>query len=231
MARCFGDGDPLYAAYHDTEWGVPPQDFGEHEKELFERLTLEVFQVGLSWILILRRREEFRKAFAGFNPAAIAEFSESDVDRLVDNAGIIRNRRKIEATINNAQRVLEMHSNGESLAELFAQHRPAQVITRREGYANLPAFTDEAVALATSLKARGFSFVGPTNVYAMMQALGIVDDHLASCPVALATAATPQGSTASGEVHHNTASPGVRPVDIWDEARAPARTTAHHGTH
>lgn len=204
MTRCFGDGDDLYAAYHDTEWGVPPEGFGPNEAELFERLSLEVFQVGLSWILILRRREAFWEAFSGFDPAAVAAFTDTDLDRLVENSGIIRNRRKIEATINNATRVLQMHADGESLAELFAAHRPSEVITRRGSYEDLPAFTEEATALAASLKERGFTFVGPTNVYAMMQALGLVDDHLATCPVALHAPGLTNDS---------------RPRDVWDEVK------------
>ena len=184
MARCFGNGDDPYSHYHDTEWGVPPAGFGVNEAELFERLSLEVFQVGLSWLLILRRREAFREAFAGFDPAIVAGFDDSDIEGLLANEGIIRNRRKIEATVNNAQRVLEMHANGESLAELFAGHRPRQIVTRRGAFEDLPAYINEAGALSKALKSRGFIFVGPTNVYAVMQALGIVDAHLASCPVA-----------------------------------------------
>lgn len=198
MSRCFGDGDPLYADYHDTEWGVPPADFGAHEAELFERLILEVFQVGLSWLLILRRREAFRAAFAGFDPVRIAKFTASDVDALSENPGIIRNRAKISATIRNARALLDMHARGESLAALLARHRPAQVITRRDRFEDVPGFTEESAALAKALKAQGFTFVGPTNAYAMMQALGIVDDHLAGCP-----AASDAGS--------------ARPRDIWDE--------------
>ena len=199
MARCFGNGDDLYSHYHDTEWGVPPTGFGVNEAELFERLSLEVFQVGLSWLLILRRREAFREAFAGFDPAIVAEFDDSVVEDLIGNEGIIRNRRKIEATITNAQRVLAMHADGENLAGLFAAHRPSQIVTRRNAYEDLPAYIDEAVELSKALKRRGFTFVGPTNVYALMQALGIVDDHLVSCPVAEQLDARPAA------------------VDVWDE--------------
>lgn len=210
MARCFGDGDDLYAEYHDTEWGVPPPEFGRNEAELFERLTLEVFQVGLSWILILRRREAFWEAFQGFDPALVADFTEADIERLVENSEIIRNRRKIEATINNAYRVLQMHAEGETLAELFAAHRPEQVVTRRGAFDDLPAYTDEAVALAKALKKRGFTFVGPTNVYAMMQALGLVDDHLADCPVSVGASSAahlPRTRDAWDEVRQSTTSP------------------------
>lgn len=182
MARCFGDGDELYAEYHDTEWGVPPPTL--QKAELFEQLSLEVFQVGLSWLLILRRRDAFRQAFDGFDVEKVAKFTDADVDRLAADASIIRNRRKIEATIGNARAVLQMHAEGETLAGLFARHRPEQVITRRESYEDLPTYTPEAEALTKELKARGLTFVGPTNMYAMMQSLGLVDDHLAPCPVA-----------------------------------------------
>lgn len=202
MARCFGDGDPLYSDYHDTEWAVPPPD--ADPAWMFERLSLEVFQVGLSWLLILRRRGALREAFAGFDPEWVADFMECDVKRLAADPAIIRNRRKIEATISNAQAVVEMHERGESLTALFAAHRPATVITRREDFSAVPGFTEESTALAKELKARGFSFVGPTNVYAMMQALGIVDDHLATCPVATSRPSTD----------------AQREPDIWDEARA-----------
>lgn len=204
MARCFGNGDDLYSHYHDTEWGVPPAGFGVNEAELFERLSLEVFQVGLSWLLILRRREAFREAFAGFDPAIVAEFDDSVIEGLLANEGIIRNRRKIEATINNAQRLLDMHANGESLAELFAAHRPSRAVTRRHAYADLPTYIDEAADLSKAMKSRGFTFVGPTNVYAMMQALGIVDDHLVSCPVAEQLDARPTGADVWDEVSERT---------------------------
>jgi len=204
MARCFGNGDDLYSHYHDTEWGVPPAGFGVNEAELFERLSLEVFQVGLSWLLILRRREAFREAFAGFDPAIVAEFDDSVIEGLLANEGIIRNRRKIEATINNAQRLLDMHANGESLAGLFAAHRPSRAVTRRHAYADLPTYIDEAADLSKAMKSRGFTFVGPTNVYAMMQALGIVDDHLVSCPVAEQLDARPTGADVWDEVSERT---------------------------
>lgn len=202
MARCFGTGDDLYTAYHDTEWGVPPEDFGTNEAELFERLSLEVFQVGLSWLLVLRRRGAFREAFAGFDPHIVAQFTADDVDRLAANPAIIRNRRKIEATINNARCLTQMHEHGDSLAGVLAAHRPAHVVTRRSTFGDVPAHTEEAVELAKELKRRGFTFVGPTNVYAMMQALGIVDDHLASCP------AIRERGASSGE---------DRARDVWDE--------------
>lgn len=201
MVRCFGDGDDLYAEYHDTEWAVAPET--ADEAWIFERLSLEVFQVGLSWLLILRRRQAFREAFADFDPEQIAGFTPDDVERLAADPGIIRNRRKIEATIANAQALLAMHTAGETLAGLLAAHRPERVITRRSSLDEVPAVTEESTALAKALKARGFTFVGPTNVYAMMQALGVVDDHVATCPIG---AARPTDDA-------------DRSADIWDEVR------------
>ena len=177
--RCFGEGDPLYERYHDEEWGVPVRD----ERGLYERISLEAFQSGLAWITVLRKREGFRAAFAGFDPAVVATFGPDDVDRLLQNSDIIRNRAKIEATIANACALLDLREAGESLPELvwsFAPPpRPAPVRT----LADLPATTPESVALAKALKQRGFRFVGPTTAYAAMQACGLVDDHLAGCLV------------------------------------------------
>lgn len=198
MTRCFGDGDDLYAAYHDNEWGVPR---AWTEAELFERLALEAFQSGLSWLTILRRREGFRRAFAGFDPEVVAAFTETDVERLLADASIIRNRRKIEATIHNARQLVAMHAEGDSLARLLAKFRPPQVITRRASMDLVPATTPESHALAKELKARGFTFVGPTTAYATMQALGLVNDHIAACP---------------------SASLEDRPLDAWDELAAEA---------
>lgn len=208
MARCFGDGDPVYAEYHDTEWGVPPKDFAPNEATIFEHLALEVFQVGLSWLLILRRREAFREAFHGFDPARVATLTDADVERLANNPDIIRNRAKIKATITNAKAVLAMHEAGETLAGLLAAHRPPVVINARNTYADLPSSTPESEALTKELKKRGFTFVGPVNVHAMMQALGVVDDHLATCPITTARE--------SGEAPE-------RLPDVWDEARASAQ--------
>lgn len=200
MTRCFGDGDDLYAEYHDTEWGIPPPNFGAHEAELFERLSLEVFQVGLSWILILRRRREFRLAFAGFDPLQVSQFTDEDVETLAQNPGIVRNRSKIKATVSNAAALLRMHEEGETLAELIAAHRPPTVVGNWPSLEQVPAFTPESEALAKALKARGFKFIGPTNVYAMMQALGVVNDHAATCPVG-----------------KNNPEDSQRPADVWDE--------------
>ena len=184
--RCFGDGDPLYERYHDEEWGVPVHG----ERELFERLTLEAFQSGLSWITILRRREGFREAFAGFDPAVVAGFDEHDVERLMADTGIIRNRAKITAAVANAQALLDLHGRGLGLDELFWSAAPLPgTRPRPRTFADVPATTPESAALAKELKRQGFRFVGPTTAYAAMQACGIVDDHLADCPVVLARTA------------------------------------------
>jgi DNA-3-methyladenine glycosylase I len=173
--RCAWGARPAeYVAYHDTEWGRPVHD----EIRLFEKLCLEGFQAGLSWLTILRKRKAFRRAFAGFDPSTVAAFGEADVARLLADSGIIRSRAKIEATIANARAVLELGDT--TLSELVWGHapapRPAPV-----SMADVPASTPESVALAKQLKRRGFRFVGATTVYAMMQACGLVNDHLAGC--------------------------------------------------
>jgi DNA-3-methyladenine glycosylase I len=164
-----------YQAYHDREWGRPVAG----DTAIFERLSLEAFQSGLSWLTILRKREAFRAAFAGFDPAAVAAFGEADIERLMGDAGIVRNRAKILATIANAQAVLKL-PDGESLAALLERYRPgprpAPATT-----ADIPASTAESTALAKALKQHGFRFVGPTTAYATMQAIGLVNDHLADC--------------------------------------------------
>jgi DNA-3-methyladenine glycosylase I len=167
-----------YQAYHDDEWGRPVHD----DRALFERLCLEAFQSGLAWITILRKRENFRAAFAGFSIEAVAKFGARDVKRLLGDAGIVRNRAKIEATLANARAAAELHDSGESLAELLWSHRPKRGRAPR-AMDDLPAVTPESKALAKELKRRGFRFVGPTTAYASMQACGIVNDHLAGCPV------------------------------------------------
>jgi DNA-3-methyladenine glycosylase I len=177
--RCFGDGDPLYERYHDTEWGVPVRD----ERGLYERISLEAFQSGLSWITILRKREGFRAAFAGFDPEAVADFGPHDVERLLADASIVRNRAKIEATIANARAVLDLRDAGTSLPELVWSFAPAVSRPPVAHLGELPASTPESKALAKALKAHGFRFVGPTTAYAAMQACGLVDDHVAGCLV------------------------------------------------
>jgi DNA-3-methyladenine glycosylase I len=172
--RCFGDGDPSYERYHDEEWGRPVRD----ERGLFERISLEAFQSGLSWLTILRKREAFRRAFAGFDPEAVAQFDEADVTRLLADAGIVRNRAKIEATIANAKATLALRAAGTPLPELVWSFAPPP---REAPPFEVPAQTDESKALAKALKAAGFRFVGPTTAYAAMQACGLVDDHVAGC--------------------------------------------------
>jgi DNA-3-methyladenine glycosylase I len=177
VSRCFGDGDPLYAAYHDEEWGAPVTD----ERGLFERVSLEAFQSGLSWLTILRKREAFRVAFAGFAPDAVARFGARDVERLLDDAAIVRNRAKIEATIANARATVDLRDSGKPLHELVWSLRPSSQPAPKS-FAEIPAHVPEAVALAKELKRAGFRFVGPTTVYAAMEACGLVNDHVVRCP-------------------------------------------------
>ena len=162
--------------YHDTEWGRPVHGAAG----LFERITLEAFQSGLSWAIILRKRPAFREAFAGFDPEVVAGFGEPDVERLLADAGIVRNRAKIEAAIGNARAVLEL---GGELDEIIWASGPGPR-PRPRTVAEVPAVTPESTALARRLRARGFRFVGPTTAYALMQAVGVVDDHLADCATA-----------------------------------------------
>ena len=175
--RCWGSSDPAYAAYHDEEWGRPVLE----ERGIYERLSLEGFQSGLSWLTILRKREAFRAAFYGFDPEAVASFGERDVARLLADAGIVRHRGKIEAAIANARGTLALREAGTPLEELFWSHRPGPG-PAATSLADLPAATPESTALAKKLRAAGFRFVGPTTVYAAMQACGVVNDHLAGCP-------------------------------------------------
>ena len=179
--RCFGAGDPLYEAYHDTEWGVAVHG----ENELFERVSLEAFQSGLSWLTILRKRPAFRAAFAGFDPQAVALYDDDDVARLMSDASIVRNNAKIVATIANARAIVALHEQGRTLSELFWSFAPEGAATRArpDSWADVPAQTDGSKALARELKAAGFRFVGPVTAYASMQACGLVDDHLATCLV------------------------------------------------
>ncbi len=177
--RCAWAGaDPVYTAYHDDEWGVPLHG----DRPLFEKLSLEAFQSGLSWITILRRREGFRRAFDGFDWAVIADYGDADVARLLADEGIIRNRAKVAATIENARVLREwLGSEPGGLDALIWSHRPAAVGARPRSLAELPAQTPESVALARALKARGMRFVGPTTAYALMQSAGLVDDHVEGC--------------------------------------------------
>jgi DNA-3-methyladenine glycosylase I len=176
VTRCsWGASTPEYRAYHDTEWGFPVSD----DLRLFEKLCLEGFQAGLSWLTILRKREAFRRAFAGFDFGRVARFTERDVTRLMQDAGIVRNRPKIEATVNNARRTLELVEHEGSLASFVWSFEPRGGSGDGEG---------QARALARELKKRGFRFVGPTTVYAFMQAMGLVNDHAQGCDAGSAVA-------------------------------------------
>ena len=174
LSRCgWATSAPEYVAYHDDEWGRPLHGVAA----MFERLSLEGFQSGLSWLIILRKRPAFRAAFAGFDPAAVARFDEADTARLLADAGIVRNRLKIQATVANARAVLELDTPFDELLWSFApatHPRPATL-------ADVPAVSPESAAMAKELKRRGLRFVGPTTCYALMQAAGIVDDHVQSC--------------------------------------------------
>ena len=167
-----------YLPYHDEEWGRPLHG----ESELFERLTLEAFQSGLSWLTILRKRENFRRAFDDFDVDRVAAYDAADVKRLLSDEGIIRNRKKVEAAIANAKAAKVLHGAGETLDELIWSFAPdAKARPAPKTLADVPAITPESIALAKELKRSGFVFVGPTTAYAMMQAIGVVNDHLAGC--------------------------------------------------
>jgi DNA-3-methyladenine glycosylase I len=176
LPRCpWGASTPDYVAYHDDEWGRPVHD----DSALYERLTLEAFQSGLSWLTILRKRDAFRTAFRRFDIARVAEFDERDVDRLLADPGIVRNRAKIEAAIANARAAADLPDGLATLLWSFAPERRKRPRTRTE----IAATSPESVAMAKDLKKRGFRFVGPTTAYALMQATGMVDDHLQGCHV------------------------------------------------
>ena len=179
IGRCWWCGDdPLYVNYHDTEWGVPVHG----DREMFERLVLEAFQSGLSWITILRRRDGFRAAFANFDPHVVAGFGPADRARLMNDPGIIRNAAKIDATIHNAALVANMiDTEPGALDALVWSHAPAGRQKPIRDRDDVPAVTPESVALAKALKKRGFKFVGPTTAYAHMQAVGVVNDHVDGC--------------------------------------------------
>jgi DNA-3-methyladenine glycosylase I len=170
--------DELMLAYHDSEWGVPSHD----DRHLFELLTLEGAQAGLSWSTILRKREGYRSAFAGFAPEVVARFTATDVERLLADPGIVRNRLKVESTVNNAARVLEAQDEHGSLAAYlwrFVDGEP--VVNRWRTLAEIPSETDLSKAISKDLKRHGFRFVGPTAIYAFMQSVGMVDDHTVDC--------------------------------------------------
>jgi DNA-3-methyladenine glycosylase I len=176
--RCWwGGSSPEYLPYHDEEWGRPVTD----DQGMFERFSLEAFQSGLSWLTILRKREGFREAFAGFEIEPVAAFDENDVARLLGDAGIVRNRAKIEATIANARAAADLREAGESLAGLAWSFRSDGDRPAPGSFAEVASVTPESTALAKELRRRGFRFVGPTTAYASMQACGIVNDHFAGC--------------------------------------------------
>jgi len=177
--RCFWCGnDPLYINYHDKEWGKPVYD----DVRLFEKICLEGFQSGLSWITILRKRENFREAFDGFEFTKVANYNNVDIEELLKNEGIIRHRGKIEATINNAQRAIEMIEEKGSLSDYFWSFKPENT-AQPSSTAQMQSKTEESIALSKDLKKRGWKFVGPTTAYAFMQAMGMVNDHIEGCHV------------------------------------------------
>ena len=176
--RCWWPGDDEgYVAYHDTEWGRPVID----DNRLFEKLCLEGFQSGLSWLTILRKRENFRAAFGGFDIATVAAFGPADVERLLGDAGIVRHRGKIDSAVNNARRAVEVIEEFGTLAAYLWAWEPAEPGSLPAGSESIPASTPESAALAKDLKRRGWSFVGPTTVYAFMQSMGLVNDHVEGC--------------------------------------------------
>ena len=176
VPRCdWGSADPGYLRYHDTEWGRPVRD----EHGLFERLSLEAFQSGLSWLTILRKRENFRAAFSNFDPDVVAQFDGSDVERLMSDAGIVRNRRKIEATIANAKGVVQLRASG-GFERLVAAHVPPEH-ARPAANAPVVGATPESATLSKALKQAGFAHVGPTTCFSMWQACGFINDHVVGC--------------------------------------------------
>ena len=176
LERCWWGAEPeIYRAYHDQEWGRPVTD----DARLFEKVSLEGFQAGLSWLTILKKRESFREAFSGFEPALVARYSDQDVARLLENAGIVRHEGKIRSTINNARKALELIDEQGSLSGYFWSWAEEELPAPLE----IPSWTESSKSLSTDLKRRGWSFVGPTTAYAFMQAMGLVNDHLAGCHV------------------------------------------------
>jgi DNA-3-methyladenine glycosylase I len=179
QSRLSPDDFELYRDYHDTEWGRPVRD----SAAMFERVSLEAFQSGLSWLIILRKRDNFRSAFDGFDVERIAQYSDRDVDRLMADPGIVRNRSKIDATISNARIVADLADDGVDLGELLWSFAPPDRVSRDRpaDLSKVAAVTPESTAMAKELKRRGFRFVGPTTAYALMQATGMVDDHVTNC--------------------------------------------------
>jgi DNA-3-methyladenine glycosylase I len=217
--RCsWGVSTPDYVDYHDREWGFPVTD----DRRLFEKLCLEGFQAGLSWLTILRKREAFRSAFAGFDPGAVAKFGARDVTRLLGDAGIVRHRGKIESTINNARHALALSAEHGSLSAYVWKFVPAAAERpERMTLAALRAMTKtpSSIALSKDLKRRGWTFVGPTTMYAFMQAMGLVDDHLEGCVIRPAAEAARRGAPLAGAVP----SRGAEQVQHPARRPAPAR--------
>ncbi|QRG09593.1 DNA-3-methyladenine glycosylase I [Xanthobacter dioxanivorans] len=184
VTRCFWCGtDPFYMAYHDDEWGVPEHD----SRALFEKLLLDGFQAGLSWITILRKRENFRRAFDGFDPEAVARYDAAKVEALMQDAGIVRNRAKVEGAVLSARAYLDLRDRGIAFSDFMWEAVDGNTRRNRpQRIADIPAETAQSRALSKRLKGLGFKFVGPTIVYAAMQACGLVDDHLAGCHCAKA---------------------------------------------
>ncbi len=181
MTRCVWCGDdPIYVAYHDTEWGVPEHD----DQALYEKLCLDGFQAGLSWIIVLKKRDNFRKAFKNFDPKKVARFGKRDLNRLLKDAGIIRSKAKIEGAIANAKAWLEIMEQGAGAFDdfLWKHVNHKTIVNKWKTDAQIPAQTKESEAMAKDLKKHGFKFVGPTICYAFMQAVGMVNDHVVSCP-------------------------------------------------
>lgn len=178
-ARCpwAGIADPIYARYHDEEWGVPHVD----DRRLFEKLVLEGFQSGLSWLTILKKRENFRRAFDGFDAARIARYGKRDRARLLADAGIVRHAQKIEAAIENAGAFLDLRKRTSLAAFVWSFMDGAAIDGHRRGFGDIPAQTEQSKQISKALKAEGFRFVGPTTVYAFMQSVGMVNDHVTSC--------------------------------------------------
>jgi DNA-3-methyladenine glycosylase I len=176
--RCWWCGeDPLYVAYHDSEWGRPVHD----DTRLFEKICLEGFQSGLSWLTILRKRDNFRRAFDNFNIEKVASYSSADIERLVGDAGIVRHRGKITSVVNNAQRCVDLVADEGSLAQFLWSFAPVDIEGDRSQPPGIPSQTPSSVRLSKELKKRGWSFVGPTTMYAFMQSVGMVNDHLDGC--------------------------------------------------
>lgn len=180
VTRCFppqGTNDQLYIKYHDREWGKLNLD----ERYLYEMMVLESFQSGLSWATILKKRGNFRQAFANFDVTKVAKFNEDDRQRLLHDAGIVRNRMKIDAAINNAQVLVKMHQNGETLGQLLKEFIPQPIVNHPQKMGDVPAKTTLSSKIAKTLKKRGFKFLGPVTVYSFLQAVGLINDHLDSC--------------------------------------------------